>query len=104
MEFNRYLCHYDDGRIMIVMMIFTMIRLITMIKMMITMMITNVRFRSMEDLGGKQEKTAGWELVRLLRFDHHYEDEVVIMTMIMIMIMKMTMIMMKMNMMMKMII
>ena len=22
----------------------------------------------MEDLGGKQEKTAGWELVRLLRF------------------------------------
>merc|ERR1719180_306133 len=25
------------------------------------------RFRSMEDLGGKQEKTAGWELVRLLR-------------------------------------
>ena len=75
MEFNRYLGHYDDDRIMIVMMIFTMIRMITMIKMMITMMITMVRFRSMEDLGGKQEKTAGWELVRLLRFDHHYEDE-----------------------------
>ena len=47
-----------------------------MLTMKITMMrmttkITAVRFRSMEDLGGKQEKTAGWELVRLLRFPHH---------------------------------
>ena len=49
-----------------------------MILTMIMMVMTMVRFRSMEDLGGKQEKTAGWELVRLLRFDsahHGYEDQ-----------------------------
>ena len=44
----------------------------------VVLIIMVVRFRSMEDLGGKQEKTAGWELVRLLRFDryhHDYEDD-----------------------------
>ena len=55
-----------------------MIRIVIMIGTMIMMVMTMVRFRSMEDLGGKQEKTAGWELVRLLRFDpahHGYEDQ-----------------------------
>ena len=55
-----------------------MIRIVIMILTMIMMVMTMVRFRSMEDLGGKQEKTAGWELVRLLRFDsahHGYEDQ-----------------------------
>ena len=59
-----------------------MVMVFTMIQMMMTivfvLIITMVRFRSMEDLGGKQEKTAGWELVRLLRFDpdhHDYEDD-----------------------------
>ena len=35
-----------------------------------------IRFRSMEDLGPKQEKTAGWELVRLLRFDVNQDEQV----------------------------
>ena len=55
-----------------------MIRIVIMIGTMNMMVMTMVRFRSMEDLGGKQEKTAGWELVRLLRFDpahHGYEDQ-----------------------------
>ena len=30
----------------------------------------------MEDLGPKQEKTAGWELVRLLRFDVNQDEQV----------------------------
>ena len=44
----------------------------------------------MEDLGGKQEKTAGWELVRLLRFgeddDGGVKDCVLVIFMIFILI------------------